>query len=187
MAFFFTFVPVWISLKSHIFFSISIKNISKNSYKQSCQWIYMNSFPNLNQISISIKDIAFYASQIFIVILVQTQHISRKVLWCFTTFWFIDLYFILFSSICIRHTLKLDFNILFWWYFEICTFIWFSRIVFFLCRNLGGKSKQFAITIDCLINVPIWNFQDNWTRVINSDNYQIFIQDSTFYSILTYT
>lgn len=44
--FFFTFVSVWISLKSH-FFSILIKIISKNSHKQSCQWEIYELFSKL--------------------------------------------------------------------------------------------------------------------------------------------
>lgn len=134
-------VSVWISLKSHFFFQSWSKLFRKIHINNHVSGKYMNSFPNFNQISISIKDIAFLCFTNFHCNFVSNPTYITQSVWMLYYIWFIDLYFILFSSICIRHTLKLDFNILFWWYFEICTFncIWFSRIVFFSLSEFGWQ------------------------------------------------
>lgn len=130
--------------KISFFFQSRSKIFRKIHINNPCQWKYMNSFPNFNQISISIKDIAFLCFTNFHCNFVSNPtYITQSVVMLYYI-WFIDLYFILFSSICIRHTLKLDFNISFWWYFEICTFncIWFSRIVFFLSLGIWVASRS---------------------------------------------
>lgn len=148
----------------------------------------MNSFPNFNQISISIKDIAFLCFTNFHCNFVSKPTYITQSVWMLYYIWFIDLYFILFNLYTPPH---LEIRFQHFYFDDISKYphsiaFDFLELFFFLCRNLGGKSEQFAKTIDCWINVPIWNFQDNWTRVINSNNYRIFIQDNTFYSFLTY-
>lgn len=140
---FFTFCECFClnQFKISFFFQSRSKIFRKIHINNSCQWKYMNSFPNFNQIPILIKDIAFLCFTNFHCNFVSNPTYITQSVWMLYYIWFIDLNFILFSSICIRHTLKLDFNILFWWYFEISTFncIWFFRIVFFSLSEFGWQ------------------------------------------------